>query len=88
MPYRVAPHVHHRSLDGEVIILNGNGNTYLGLNRSGAVIWETITRGGSVHDAASALSARFQIAPDLAAADASAFVGQLVEAGLLEADDA
>lgn len=84
MKYRISSQVHYRSLDGEVIILDGQGDTYLGLNQSGAVIWETIARGGTTEDAAKGLVDRFGIAPDRSIADVDKLISELVKGGLLQ----
>lgn len=87
MIYRISPQVHYRSVDGEVILLDGRGDTYLGLNKTGSVIWETIAQGGSVKDAAQALVKRFDVAPDRSVADVQTLVDQLVENGLIQIAD-
>jgi predicted Rdx family selenoprotein len=85
MRYQIMPHIHHRNLDGEVIILDGHGDKYLGLNKTGTVIWQSLTDGGSREDAVANLVSRYGIAPDRAAADVDRLVSQLVRSGLLQA---
>jgi hypothetical protein len=88
MTYHVAPDVHFRHLDDEVILLDGRGDTYLGLNPTGAVIWETVVTGGSAEDAVTRLVGRFEISREAAAADVDAFLEQLVSSGILLREDA
>jgi hypothetical protein len=83
MKYEIASHVHYQILDGEVIILDSRGDTYLGLNKSGAVIWETIAQGGSAEDAAQRLVDRFGIPPEKSTADVGKLLSELVGSGLL-----
>lgn len=86
MTYHVAPDVHFRHLDDEVILLDGRGDTYLGLNQTGAIIWETVVTGGSAEDAVARLVGRFDISHEAAAADVDAFLHHLVSSGILLQD--
>lgn len=86
--YHVSPHVQFRSLQDEVILLDVRDETYLGLNRTGATIWQTISDGGTLADAISALSARFETTRENAERDVNAFVRELTQRGLIEVNEA
>ena len=84
MSFRVSPHVHYRSLDGEGVLLDSRGDVYLGLNGTGAVIWESVATGGTVEDAARELTTRFEVSLEQARADVESFVERLTSRGILE----
>lgn len=83
MNYRVPDHVDARWVHDEVVIFDGRTNTYLGLNGSGAVVWSCLGGGGSVADAVAGLTACFEVTPEVARADATALLGELLRRGLL-----
>ena len=87
MKYQISPHVTHRNVYGEVIILDGQGDEYIGLNKSGAVIWETIAQGGSAEDAANELVSRFGIDPERSTADVDTLITDLLANGLIRVAD-
>jgi hypothetical protein len=84
MGYRVPDHIHFRNLHGEIVLLDIRTNAYLGLNNTGAVIWEAIVDGGTATEAADRLVARFDITPKEARSDAEALINLLLTKGLLE----
>jgi hypothetical protein len=84
MSFRVPDHVHHRGVHGEVVILDTKTDRYLGLNASGAVIWEALVNGGSPADAADLVAERFVVSMDVAQRDVEALVQDLVRLQLLE----
>ena len=84
MTYRVSPEISYRSVYDEVVILDVKGDRYLGLNQSGAVVWETLAQGGSPTDAVDALVTRFGIDRDRSRSDVDALIADLVKNGLLE----
>lgn len=81
--YRVPTHVRTAPVDGEAVLLDMRQNLYLGLNRTGAAVWEVLSRGGSEHEAARDLVRRFETDLDTAAGDVRELVGNLLERGLL-----
>jgi hypothetical protein len=88
MTYRLPPHVHHRLLQGEAILLDTRTDAYLGLNRSAAVAWEVLAAGGSHDEAITALIDRFDVSTETATRDVDRLAADLVRRGLLETIDA
>ncbi|MEA2583812.1 MAG: hypothetical protein QOF33_1897 [Thermomicrobiales bacterium] len=84
MSYRIPRHVHARAIHDEVVVLNTQSDAYLGLNRTGSVIWQVVSQGGSEDEAVEALLDRFAVAREIALADVTNLVADLVTRGLLE----
>lgn len=84
MSYRIPAYVHHRTVDNEVVLFDGQTETYLGLNSTGAIVWTVLVAGNSTRAAADALIEDTGVAPDVALADTVALADELVRRGLLE----
>ena len=74
--------VEWRAVEGEVIALDLNRSTYLGVNPTGSVLWEAIARGASRDSLVQRLVETFGIAEDAARVDVDAFVEDLLRRGL------
>jgi hypothetical protein len=72
-------------LEGEVVALDEEAFSYLGANRSGALLWSLLARGTTRAQLVAALTARFGIDELRAAGDVDAFLAALAGHGLLEA---
>jgi len=81
--YRVANDVHARPVHDEVMILDGRTNEYLGLNASGAVVWSVLAGGGSEAVAVAELMTRFEVDHDVAEADVTGLVNELLRRGIV-----
>ena len=84
MTYRVLPHVHHQTVNGEVVILDSRTEEYLGLNATASVVWNALASGSSETGAVKELTSRFEIDDDDAVGDVRELVSSLVERGLIE----
>jgi hypothetical protein len=73
-----------REIDGETILLDLESSKYLGLNRSGTVLWSAIVHGSSRQELIDRLATEFDIAPERAATDVDAFIASCRERNLLE----
>ncbi|MGH8883784.1 MAG: PqqD family protein [Egibacteraceae bacterium] len=73
-----------REVDGETIVLALQSSRYLGLNRTGTVLWPTMVEGTTTMDLIDLLVSRFAIDRDRAESDVAAFVGSCRARGLLE----
>ena len=60
-------------------------NGMLTLNETGAVLWRALEQGGDAETLVAALTAEYDVAPEVATADAEEFLAKLVEAGCAEA---
>jgi hypothetical protein len=74
-----------REIDGETILLDLDSSKYLGLNRSGTLLWPAIVKGSTRTELVQKLVREFEIDSDLAARDVDVFVGACRERNLLEA---
>ncbi len=84
MSFRVPQHIYHRSLHGEVIVLDSKTNAYLGLNSTASVVWDVLIANGSEEDAVAALVSQYDIDADSARDDVAALVRQFLERSILE----
>lgn len=73
-----------REVDGEIVALDLRSSTYLGLNRTGAILWTTLARGATRQELLDRLTADFDVAREAAGRDVDEFVASLEAKGLLE----
>ncbi len=76
-----------REVEGEIVALDLQAQTYLAINRSGAALWPALAEGATQEDLVARLIARFDIDKEKALADVDAFLDVLRQHDLLEADD-
>jgi Coenzyme PQQ synthesis protein D (PqqD) len=76
-----------RELDGEAVLLNLSTSTYFGLDAVGTRFWAVLTSAPSVEAAYEILLDEYDVPPSVLHQDLDALLGQLMEHGLLEADD-
>ena len=86
-PLRVTgPNVHSKVFDDEVIVLDMSSGTYFSLRGGAADIWALVQSPVTTADVVTALTRRYDGAPDAIAAAAHRCLGELVDAGLVVAD--
>jgi hypothetical protein len=73
-----------REVDGETIVLDLATSRYVGVNRTGSVLWTQLARGTTADDLADALVDEFEVAPELARDDVATFLGACRKHGWLE----
>jgi hypothetical protein len=84
---RIRDRVLHRAVADEIVILDLDGNRLHGLDGVAAFLWREMAAETTSMDAlAERVAERFEVGPARAAADLERFVGELVEAGLVELD--
>jgi signal transduction histidine kinase len=66
-------------IDGDLIMMNSQSEVYLNLSGTGSRIWEMLKKPMHLGDLCLALSREFQIEPEEARRQVTAFVEQLVE---------
>lgn len=77
-----------REVEGEVVIVHALSSAYFGVNLSGTVLWtEMASTATSVADLANLLVQRFERDPALALEEATAFVDQAIDEGLVVVAD-
>lgn len=84
MKYAISSQVHYQDLDGEVVILDGHSDKYLGLNKSGALIWRVLAKGGSPADAIQCLMETYGISRQQSESDVHQLLSELLRNRLLQ----
>ena len=74
-----------RLVDDETVLLDLESGMYFGLDGVGKRIWESVADGKSLGDIAAIITAEYDVDESQALVDVMAFVGDLVERGLLKA---
>ena len=85
-PLRLKPEaLEWRRVEDEIVALDSAGARYVGVNPTGAVLWEALSTGADERELAATLEREYDLSSEQALADVRAFVGSLDELGLLEA---
>jgi hypothetical protein len=82
-----AESLHWRLVEGEVVALDVSRSVYLGVNATGARLWEALARGATHEQLVALLRDTFSRDPSDAERDVTAFVGQLAARDLLHGDE-
>jgi hypothetical protein len=85
---KISEHVAARELDGELVVLNFETETYFGLDEVGTRIWEALRSAPTIAEATKQLLDEYDVAEEVLRADVQALVGQLVDSGLIELEPA
>lgn len=72
-----------RELDGELVLLNFDTESYYGLDEVGARMWEVLSQSPTIQAGVDQLLEEFDVDPERLRADVEALVGNLVEGGLV-----
>lgn len=80
---KAAPDVITREVEGGLVLVDVRSGECFHLNHTGGLVWSQLAAGASNENAAEALSSRFEIGRDQAAADVAQLVSQLVAKRLL-----
>ncbi len=73
-----------REVDNELVVLELSTSTYLTLNGSAKLLWETLTEGSTIERLVLSLVGRYSLPPDQARFDVTAFILTLSERNLIE----
>jgi hypothetical protein len=76
--------LHSRAVDGEVVALDMAQSEYLGVNASGAPLWQALNDGTTRAHLVALLREQHDLADADAERDVDAFLAQLRERGLLD----
>ena len=79
----IPPEVKSQQVDDETVLLDLASGMYFGLDVVGRRIWELITQGKNLGEAASVITAEYEVEEALAQRDVIEFVRDLVDRGLL-----
>ena len=80
----VPEHVASRDLDGELVLLNYDSETYYGLDEVGTRMWEVLQEAPSIEAAIGRLLEEFDVTDERLREDVEQLVGRLVDGGLVE----
>lgn len=75
-----------RAVEGEVVALDLRGSVYLGVNRTGAVLWPRLVTGATRDQLAAQLVSEFAIERPQAEREVDAFIEELRRLELLEGE--
>lgn len=81
--FRIASHVLHRTVDGQIVLLDLANEQYFGLNHVGAAMLIHLTE-HPLEDAVTALISQFDVDPDVLRRDLGNLIESLEKAGLIE----
>ena len=80
----VPSHVMSRELDGELVLLDLEGEQYFGLDTVGTDMFRLLADGATIGDVHEELTKTYDVEPDQLRGDLMALVRELLEAGLLQ----
>ena len=83
MIFRVHDHIAARAVDDEVIIFDARSGGYLGLNATGAAIWDVLASGRSAEHAVEALVTLFDVDRATAERDVTLLLRELQSLDLI-----
>lgn len=87
-PYTCAPDVLFQEVNGEIVLLDLDSESYFGLNATGARIWQLMQEGKSGEALLEQMLEEFEIEREQLQADVSELIDQLCEAGLIVRSEA
>ncbi len=82
--WKTAAHTDAVELDGEWVLLDSQSYVVTKLNAVGGLIWSRLKEGATLEMLVIDLISEYDIEPDTARADITAFVNRLSESGLIE----
>lgn len=80
---RPAPSTHVRAFEEELVILDFANGEYFALDAVGADVWHQLELGASLHEMATSLAARYDVAYEDALRDATSLLCSLMERRLI-----
>ncbi len=76
--------LHWRAIENEVVAVDLRTSEYVGINRTGALLWEDLASGATHETLVQRLSDAYGVDPTVAAGDVDGFVDSLRKLDLLE----
>jgi len=76
-----------RELDGELMVLQLDSETYFKLDEIGARMWEVVVEAATLAEAVDRLASEFEVEREVLKTDIIELAQTLVRKGLLEVDD-
>jgi len=87
IPYQCAPEVLFQEVNGEIVLLDLQGETYFGLNETGARVWQLLQDGKVGDELLDMMLDEFEVDRPQLEADVTELISQLSEAGLIVRKD-
>ena len=81
--FQTAANITWRDIRGELIALQLDSGEYFSFNEIGRLVWLAVTEGQTPRQALARIAAEYDIEPEQAEADVSAFLQGLLDGGLL-----
>ncbi len=81
--YQCAPEVLFQEVNGEIVLLDLEAETYFGLNESGAMVWRLLQEERDVEQIIAHLLTEFDAEPETVAQDVHELLQQLADARLV-----
>ena len=82
--YLIPDHVLTRELDGELVMLNLNSESYFGLDETGTIFWRALQAHDNLDAVKAQLVGEFDIGAETIETDLTDLVTELTSHGLLE----
>lgn len=83
---KVPEHVLTRELDGELVILDLQSESYLGLDNVGTRIWQLLAAGQTIETTFEQLLEEYEVTPETLRKDLLELIEDLHQRGLIELD--
>jgi hypothetical protein len=81
---RQKPDLLTNALDQDLVLMRLDANRYFGMDPLSRRVWELFAEPRSIHSACQQLCAEFDVTPEQCEQDVTAFMGQLIDAQLVE----
>ncbi len=75
-----------RSVEGEVVALDLPAELYLGVNRTGSLLWQALAQGATQEELVQRLVTEYEVRHADAERDVTRFIASLQERGVLESE--
>lgn len=85
MAYLVSPECVSCAVENGIAILDLRSNTYFSLDPVGAAIWDRMAAPASLDDLAAAVSAEYEVAPEVCRGDIADLLEDMLTHGLIQA---
>lgn len=72
-----------REIDGELVIVGGDGTDFMATNETGALLWSRLESGATLDELVEAITDEYDVTAEVARGDVEEFVEELRTRGLL-----
>ncbi len=80
----VPEHVATRDLDGELVLLNYDSESYFGLDEIGTRMWQVLQASATIEDGVATLLEEFDVSGERLRDDVAGLLRRLIDGGLVE----